>query len=242
MSSWGEGPFLGFDTETTGVDVERDRIVTAALVRRDRGHTRARIWLIDPGVEIPEAATAIHGISTARARTEGADPALALSQIADELARAQLDGVPVVAFNAAFDLAILDHELARHGLPSLAERIGHPCTPVIDPLVLDRALDPDRAGTRRLADLCAHYAVGDRDGLHTAEVDVVATLDVLAGIAARFPQITDLPLRALHRWQAEQHEEWAVALNAWRAAQGVPGPGAAPGWPVPRAAPVAGRA
>ena len=32
---WTDGPLLGFDTETTGVDVDNDRIVTAALVRRD---------------------------------------------------------------------------------------------------------------------------------------------------------------------------------------------------------------
>lgn len=32
---WYEGPLAAFDTETTGVDVEEDRIVSAALVVQD---------------------------------------------------------------------------------------------------------------------------------------------------------------------------------------------------------------
>lgn len=41
--TWTDGPLLGFDTETTGVDVDHDRIVTAALVRRTpRARTSAR--------------------------------------------------------------------------------------------------------------------------------------------------------------------------------------------------------
>ncbi|MCP6451477.1 hypothetical protein NL490_27705, partial [Klebsiella pneumoniae] len=82
-----------------------DRIVTAALVRRDAAGTRTRTWLIDPGVEIPEGASAIHGISTERARADGVPPPQALEEIAALIAEAQRAGVPVVAFNAAFDLA-----------------------------------------------------------------------------------------------------------------------------------------
>lgn len=240
MGTWCDGPLLGFDTETTGVDVATDRIVSAALVRRDEAGTRVRTWLIDPGVEIPAGASAIHGITTEQVRAQGEQPALALSQIADELARAQHDGVPVVAYNAGFDLALLENELHRHGLPSLVDRIGHGCMPVLDPLVLDRGLDRERRGARRLTDLCLHYEVA-AGTLHTAEVDVLATLDLLARIAARFPEVGERSLAELHRWQAERHEEWATALNAWRAEQGYTGPGAEPGWPMPaQAAALAG--
>lgn len=233
MNGWSAGPLLGFDTETTGIDVTQDRIVTAALVERDAAGTRVRTWIIDPGVDIPAGATAVHGITTERARAEGMAPALALSQIADELARAQARDVPVVAYNAAYDLAILEHELRRHGLPTLADRLGRECMPVIDPLVLDRGLDRYRKGKRRLADLCVHYRVAEQTDLHTAEVDVVATLDVLARIAAHFPEIAGAPLGALHAWQVDRHRDWAVSFNAWRASQGYEGPGANLGWPMP---------
>ncbi|MDR0366186.1 MAG: hypothetical protein LBH68_05095, partial [Bifidobacteriaceae bacterium] len=60
---------VGFDTETTGVRTEADRIVTAALVcRRADGSREAATWLINPGVEIPAQATAVHGITTAKAQ------------------------------------------------------------------------------------------------------------------------------------------------------------------------------
>ena len=233
MTSWPDGPFLGFDTETTGVDVGRDRIVTAALVRRDATGTSVRTWIIDPGVEIPAPAAAIHGVSTRRARAEGAPPARALEEIAEEIARAQREGVPLVAYNAAFDLALLERELRRHGLVPLAERLGHDCMPVIDPLVLDRALDPGRQGRRTLGDLCLHYAVADGADLHTAEVDVVATLDVLGRIAARYPDLAGRTLTELHDWQVVHHRTWAEGVRTARAERGASGPGPDTGWPMP---------
>lgn len=196
--SWIDGPLLGFDTETTGVDVDSDRIVTAALVSRDEAGTRVRTWLLDPGVEIPEAASAIHGITTEHARTNGEPAALALEEIASALADAIGGRVPVVAYNAAFDLDILTAELRRHGLATVSERLGRDVVPVIDPLVLDRAEDRYRPGKRKLVDLCGFYQIADAGRLHTADVDVVATLDVLAAIVGRYPHLGTLELGQLH--------------------------------------------
>ncbi|GAA4417625.1 exonuclease domain-containing protein [Georgenia halophila] len=232
MSSWCDGEFLGFDTETTGVDVTSDRIVSAALVLRRGATSRVRTWLVDPGVEIPPAASAINGITTDLVRASGSPPAVALEEIASALVRAQRDGVPLVAYNAAFDLVLLDNELVRHGLPRLAERL-RPCLPVIDPLLLDRALDGLRDAPRTLGDLCMHYGVATRADLHTAEVDVLATLDVLTGIAAAFPQIGEMSLPDLHSWQVTKYREWAEGHNARRAAEQRPGRDVDPGWPMP---------
>ncbi|MFT4305347.1 MAG: 3'-5' exonuclease, partial [Microbacterium sp.] len=62
-----------FDLETTGVDVVHDRIVTAhvGLLSADGTVIRRDDWLADPGVEIPAAATAVHGVTTAQARADG---------------------------------------------------------------------------------------------------------------------------------------------------------------------------
>ena len=71
--SWIDDPWMGFDTETTGVRALKDRLVTAALVLRIDGASyrsgvsapdQVATWLTDPGVEIPEQATAVHGITT----------------------------------------------------------------------------------------------------------------------------------------------------------------------------------
>src|SRR5699024_2036021 len=65
--AWHVGPLLGFDTETTGVDVFTDRVVTAATVLTEDGSDEVRTWLDDPGVEIPAGAAAVPGITTAHA-------------------------------------------------------------------------------------------------------------------------------------------------------------------------------
>jgi len=237
--SWTQGPLLGFDTETTGVDIETDRIVTAALVRRDADGTQVQTWLIDPGVEIPAAASAIHGITTEQARATGADPVVALEEIADAIAEALLRDIPVVAYNATFDLCLLDAELERHGLPTLPQRTGRETMPVIDPLVLDRHEDRYRKGKRKLVDLCGHYEVVDPGALHTADVDVVATLDVLERIVARFPHLAALDLAALHGYQADAHRVWAEHFNSWRESRGLPGLGAHAEWLGARPTPAA---
>ncbi|MGC0250138.1 exonuclease domain-containing protein [Pseudactinotalea sp. Z1748] len=234
MTALTQGPLLGFDTETTGVNPFRDRIVTAALVGRGPHGTEQRTWLINPGVEIPEQAAAIHGISTAHARANGMDPKQALAEISAELTAAFSRDVPVVAFNATFDLTIIEAELERHRLPTIGERLGRPLSPVIDPLVLDRALDRYRRGKRKLVDLCQVYGVEDAGNLHTADVDVAATLDVLAAQAHRHPELLTQDLDQLHQWQAGQHRAWAQNFNSWRASTGFEGPGASLHWPLGR--------
>ena len=230
--SWTDGPVVGFDTETTGVDVGVDRIVTAALVRREGTATSVTTWLIDPGVPIPEGAAQIHGITTEHARSHGRPSEAALDEIASQLADALRHDEPVVAYNACYDLSLLDAELTRHGLPTLPERIGREVRVVLDPLVLDRHLDRYRRGKRKLVDLCGHYAVTSQAALHSADVDVLATLDVLAAITRAFPRVGTMALDELHDLQVAAHRAWAQGFNAWRVEQGLEGPGADLLWPV----------
>ena len=232
MTSWTDGPLVGFDTETTGVDVAGDRIVTAAVVVRRAGvATTTRSWRLDPGVPVPPEATAVHGITTEHARAHGRPAAEALEEVAATLAAGLVRGEPLVAFNASFDLSLLDAELRRHGLRTLPERTGREVRVVLDPLVLDRWADRYRPGKRRLGDLCAHYGVPTAT-LHAADADVVATLDVLAAMCRRFPGLARWDLEALHDGQARAHRRWADGFNAWRLAEGLTGPGAELEWPT----------
>jgi DNA polymerase-3 subunit epsilon len=235
---WATGPLLGFDTETTGVDVASDRIVTAALVHRDATGTRVRTWLLAPGVAMPPEAAAIHGISAEHAARFGRPPAQALEEIATAIADALRAGVPVVAYNAPFDLCLLEAELRRHGLPTLAERLHGRVQPVLDPLALDRCEDPAREGGRRLVDLCGVYRVVDPGRLHTADVDAVATLDLLTALVARFGHLDAVDPAALHARQAAAHRTWAAEHDARRAAEDRPGPATDPSWPVRTVTPV----
>lgn len=215
-TGWIDRPMLGFDTETTGTNVEKDRIVTVALVHSvgpGRENETVATWLIDPGVEIPEPAQRVHGISTEHARTHGMQPAEALDEVASMIVETLGKDVPLVAFNIGFDLAILENELTRLGLPTLVDRLGHDITPVIDALVVDRGVDRYRKGKRKLVDLLEHYGIQQDGRLHTADVDVSSTLDVLRAIVDAHPKVGASSLEDLHREQIAWHRAWAENFN-----------------------------
>lgn len=237
--SWLDETMVGFDTETTGVSTADDRIVTAAIITRTGATIAPTTWLIDPGVEIPASATAVHGITTAHARERGRPAGEALEEIAAMLAEALSAGRPVVAYNAQFDLTLLENELSRHGLPSLASRVSGGVRPVIDPLVIDRKLDQYRKGKRKLIDLCAVYAVRVvADDLHAADADVIATLELVHALAAAYPTLSQTPLDSLHDFQASAFHDWAVRFGAYLRSKGVTDDLPDPRWPLAMDAPV----
>ncbi len=223
--NWTDTPWLGLDTETTGADPFHDRLVTAALVLRpggagENGPDEPRTWLADPGVAIPEGATRIHGITTDKARGEGRPIVEVLDEVADALVEHWSQGLPVVIFNAPFDLTVINEELRRHGLGSLEERLGGAPAPVIDPLVLDHALDRYRRGKRTLAAMTAVYQVTATGNAHTAEVDVAMMLDVLAEMAARYPKAASMDAAQLHDYQVAEHRKWADNFGSWLRSKG----------------------
>ncbi|MBN9181545.1 MAG: hypothetical protein J0I66_00740 [Microbacterium sp.] len=137
-----------FDLETTGVDVAADRIVTAHVGLLDGAGTvlRARDWLADPGIAIPEGATAVHGVTTEHARTHGQPARTVTAEVIAALTELFDAGIPVVAYNAPFDFSMLKNEALRHGMTPIASP-----APVIDPLVMDKAYDRWRRGKRTLS-------------------------------------------------------------------------------------------
>jgi DNA polymerase III subunit epsilon len=205
-----------FDLETTGVDVRSDRIVTAHVGLLDAGGSviRARDWLADPGVPIPEGATAIHGVTTERARAEGRPAREVIAQVVAAL-RALLDaGIPIVAYNAPYDFSLLKYEAIRHGIDPIVDP-----SPVIDPLVMDKAYDRWRRGKRTLQVVAAHYAVR-LEGAHDASADAVAAGRVAQALAERFapwlpPTATELHTRqiAWARAQAASLTEYFIEIG-----------------------------
>ncbi|MFH8337676.1 3'-5' exonuclease [Streptomyces sp. AM6-12] len=213
---WHQELLVGFDLETTGTDPREARIVTGAVIEVRAGEPLGhREWLADPGVEIPADAVAVHGISGERATAEG-EPA---DRVADAIAGALVSywqaGVPVVAYNAAFDLTLLSAELRRHRLPSLADRLGGPApAPVIDPYTIDRWADRFRRGKRNLEAVCAEYGIV-LDAAHNASADALAAARLAAAIAVRHPKIAALGPAELHRRQIEWYAEWAADFQAF---------------------------
>jgi len=198
-----------FDLETTGVNVERDRVVTAYVGLIDSSGTvlRAEHWLADPGVPIPEGAAAVHGITTEKARAEGRDAREVVAEIVGALRGLLSEGIPLVAYNASYDLSLLRHEAARHGVEPLDDP-----RPVVDPFVIDKALDRYRKGKRTLDLVAAHYGVA-LDDAHEASADAIAAGRVAIAIAARFADDLGDSLDAIHDQQVAWAREQAESLT-----------------------------
>ena len=170
-----------FDLETTGIDTETSRIVSAYVGVIDaEGVPKGVSWLADPGVEIPSQATAVHGISTERARAEGREAPEVVAEIVAVLRALLAQGVPLVVYNAAYDLTLLHNEWLRYGIAPLIDP-----TPVVDPLVIDRAMDRYRKGKRTLEAAAEFYGVELTDA-HDAEADAVAAGRVAQAIARKY--------------------------------------------------------
>lgn len=198
-----------FDTETTGVDTSRDRIVSATIaLLGEHGEVLERYdWLIDPGVVIPDAAVRVHGISTEIARASGIEASVGVRQIATRIAEMFDRGFPLVAYNAPYDLSLLRAELARYELEEVAGGSAPLVfTPVIDPLILDKQLDRYRKGKRTLEVVAAHYGV-ELGNAHDAGDDAIAAGRVLQRIAAKYGDKLPAELEELHAVQVG----WAIA-------------------------------
>lgn len=215
MSGWfRQVPMLSFDCETTGINPERDRIVTACAI--EVGHDGAfprGSWLLNPGIDIPAESTAIHGVTNEAALQNGEDPCDALPAMARTLRDWWAEGLPVIAMNAAFDLTLLRNDCARvhHGF----EVTG----PVIDPLVLDRALEPYRKGKRTLAALAAVYGV-KQDEAHTSKGDALTAARVVWAQLKRNPHLAGMDLATLTSFQRDAHAKWADGFESWLRGQG----------------------
>jgi DNA polymerase-3 subunit epsilon len=205
-----------FDLETTGLDLKTARIVTACVVViGPTGEVEnLREWIVNPGIEIPQAASDVHGVTTEVAVRDGMDPLSAVAEISQELRK----------LNAPYDFTILANEAIRYQLEPLEPQS------VIDPLVLDRKVDKFRKGKRNLVVMSEHYGVELTDA-HNSTADAVAAGKIAQQIAKRFAEL-DIPIESLHdaqaRWSDEQSESFAKFMRQ----QNRPDFQAELGWPI----------
>src|SRR5579862_3993940 len=161
-----ELPAISLDTETTGLDVRRDRLISVAGVALHGERMFPAVTfdrLVNPGQRIPPVSTSIHGITNAMVADAVDYPAIA----ADLLAFC--GGRVWIGHNIGFDVAILRRE-AR--LAGLAWR-----DPVhLDTLRIFAALRP-RASDVELDAVALELGV-DVSGRHTALGDALMTAEV----------------------------------------------------------------
>ena len=212
--SWVDDGFIAFDTETTGVEVSADRIVSAAAVEfRDGVEASSREWLIKVDVQIPQAASAVHGITDQMSQTQGLVQVEALEEIREYLVSSKL---PVVCFNSQFDRTILDSNL---------ERVGHqPLSGVVDicPYVIDKHMDKYVKGKaqRRLQPTVARYGLELNEAdWHGALADARITGLLMLAQQARYPQLFISEPGELGHLVELWRKEQDASFKAWLASQ-----------------------
>jgi DNA polymerase-3 subunit epsilon len=209
--NWTTSSWLTLDTETTGVDVDTDRIVTASLlhIHPDGLVEWGGEWLADPGAEIPAEAEAVHGVSTADARRDGLPAAQVVAEIEEALDRRWNRDTPLVVANAPFDLSLLNAELMRHHRRPITFSGG-----VLDPITCDRKLDKYRRGGHTLGALCKTYRV-DPGRAHSSASDAFAAAAVMRAMVRKFPQLAAMSIGEVYVAQRQWHEEWAAHLEEY---------------------------
>jgi DNA polymerase-3 subunit epsilon len=159
-------PTVSLDTETTGLDVKQDRLLSVAAVRLHGNRMFPAFTfdrLVNPGRRIPPVSTSIHGITDAMV-----EDAVDYRTIAEDLLR--YCGQRVwVGHNIGYDIAILRREARLAGL-AWEDPIA------LDTLRLFAALRP-RASDVELDAVAAELGV-DVSGRHTALGDALMTAEV----------------------------------------------------------------
>lgn len=169
-------PLVFFDTETTGVDAANDRIIEISLLKLfPDGKEEIKTFRINPGIPIPPAATAIHGIKDEDVKDKPPFSALAPTLL-DILNGSDLCGYNLIKF----DFPLLRMEFARNNIEFNTIGIN-----LIDPMRIFMKNEP-----RDLTAAFQFYCNEILENAHSAEADIIATKKVLL---AQIQKYSDVP-------------------------------------------------
>lgn len=213
---------LAFDLETTSANPKDARIVTSALVRIYGRDVQKVEHLADPGIEIPQAATDVHGITTERAQAEGRPHEEVLKDTVDAIKAAWDDGLTLIVYNAAFDLTVLRSLTGDFTVTG----------PVFDPYVIDRVSDKWRKGKRTLGAVCEHYGV-ELGNAHEATADALAAARVAwKQVRQHYPNLAQMDENELMEFQAVKWYEDRVAFKKYLEGKGRDASDVSTAWPL----------
>jgi len=171
-------PIVFFDLETTGVDIQEDRIVQFAAIRINLDGTRSHLkTYVNPGRSIPAEATEIHGITDEMVANEPP-----FSEIADPVC-SFFAGCDIGGYNVVkFDIPILLNELLR-----CRKSIS------LDVAIVDACQIFYKREPRDLESAVKFYTDGEHVDAHDAMADVEATIAVLEGQLRRYDDLPRTP-------------------------------------------------
>ncbi|MBK4146922.1 3'-5' exonuclease [Corynebacterium macginleyi] len=213
---------LAFDLETTSANPKEARIVTSALIRIDGRDVQKVEHLADPGIDIPQAATDVHGITTEKAQAEGRPHEEVLQDTVDAIKAAWEDGLTLIVYNAAFDLTVLRSLTGDFTVTGT----------VFDPYVIDRVSDKWRKGKRTLGAVCEHYGV-ELGSAHEATADALAAARVAwKQVRQHYPNLAQMDDNELMEFQAVKWYEDRIAFKKYLEGKGRDASDVSTAWPL----------
>lgn len=169
-----KNPLVFFDLETTGVNINNDRIVEICYLKvYPNGNEESKTMRINPEMHIPEQSSAVHGIYD-----EDVADCPTFKEVAKLIAR-DIEGCDLAGFNSnRFDVPLLAEEFLRAGVDIDISR-----RKLIDVQVIYHKLEQ-----RTLSAAYKFYCDKNLEDAHTAEADTRATYEVLKAQLDRYPE------------------------------------------------------
>jgi len=183
-----KNPLVFFDLETTGTNINTDRIVEICYLKvYPNGNEESKTLRINPEMHIPEPSSAIHGIYDA----DVAD-CPTFKDVAKKIA-ADIEGCDLAGFNSnRFDIPVLAEEFLRAGVDvDLMKR------KFVDVQVIYHKLEQ-----RTLSAAYKFYCDKNLEDAHTAEADTRATYEVLKAQLDRYPEVLENDIAFLSNYSS----------------------------------------
>lgn len=168
-----KNPIVFFDLETTGININTDRIVEICYLKvYPNGNEESKTMRINPEMHIPESSSAIHGIYD-----KDVENCPTFKEVAKDIAK-DIEGCDLAGFNSnRFDIPVLAEEFLRADVD-----IDMMKRKFIDVQVIYHKLEQ-----RTLSAAYKFYCKKELDDAHTAEADTKATYEVLKAQLDTYP-------------------------------------------------------
>ncbi|WP_018108436.1 3'-5' exonuclease [Bacteroides propionicifaciens] len=170
-----KNPIVFFDLETTGTNINSDRIVEICYLKvHPNGNEEAKTLRINPEMPIPAESSAIHGIYD-----KDIVDCPTFKEVAKNIAK-DIEGSDLAGFNSnRFDIPVLVEEFLRAGVDiDLSKR------KFVDVQVIFHKMEQ-----RTLSAAYKFYCGKSLDDAHSAEADTRATYEVLKSQLDRYEDL-----------------------------------------------------
>ena len=183
-----KNPLVFFDLETTGTNINSDRIVEICYLKVfPNGNEESKTLRINPEMHIPEASSAIHGIYDA-----DVVDCPTFKDVAKMIA-ADIEGCDLAGFNSnRFDIPLLAEEFLRVGVD-----IDMMKRKFVDVQVIFHKMEQ-----RTLGAAYKFYCDKNLEDAHTAEADTRATYEVLKAQLDRYPEVLENDVKFLAEYSS----------------------------------------